>query len=183
MTLFPALATARVELEPTSFRSALDLQEELGLAPADAAGMPDLDLVTELACPAEPGRIALQYDVRPGGADGGDPVGVATLWDLDPHAGHVRAGLQLAPGVADAVAHETRLLLLNVAFATWRVAKVYVHEVHGAWAWDAPGARLEGTLRDYLHDGSRTLDMDVVAVYRSDWDREGREVLGALLGD
>jgi len=176
---FPYLRTDRVILEPAPFRSGVDLHDRLRSEHRDC--VPDAELFVDLYCPEAVDSIALQLEVT---ATAGDerPVGYATLMDLDPHAQHVRAGVYVDPCAGQEVARDARLLTMNVAFATWNVRKVYTWEIHDHWTWSPPAATLEGTLRQFLHQGSHHLDMDVVATSRQSWDRWGASRVEDLIG-
>lgn len=179
MSLFPSLRTDHVELEPTSFRSGVDLHEQLRVEHPEC--VPGVDLFVDLYCPEQVGVIAMQFEVRTAGGEEG-LLGYATLMDLDPHARHVRAGVYVDRCAGEEAATAARLLTVNAAFATWNVRKVYTWEVHGHWDWTPPAGALEGTLRQYLHQDSRHLDMDVVATARQDWDRLGVPRIEELVG-
>ena len=179
MSLFPSLCTDHILLEPTAFRSGVDVRGDLRAEHPNC--VPDADLFIDLHCPEQVGAIALQLEVM--AAEGDKPVGYATLMELDPHARHVRAGVFVDPCAGEEIDRAARLLTINLAFATWNVQKVYTWEIHGAWAWDPPAGLLEGTLRQFLHQGSRHLNMDVVATSRQDWDRLGVPQVKKLVGE
>lgn len=171
MILFPHLRGSRIVLTPVPFRAGAEVHQQF--ADRDVAGLDHPDVFTELYCSRELYELAMQFEVRTADEDA-SVVGCSTLIHLDPHAGHVRAGVFVLPGAEHApAAEEARLLTANYAFATWNVRKVYSWHVHGEQLWPEPLAVAEGTLREYLHDGHRYLDMDVLALYRTAWDDYG----------
>jgi hypothetical protein len=175
--LLAALQTPDVTLAATPFRPGTDIHDDL--AADHPRCVPHHDLFTELYCPADTRTIAMQYEVH--GTGGDQPIGWATLMELDPHARHVRAGVFVDPCAGAATGRAARLLTTNIAFAMWNVRKVYSWEIHGSWAWDPPGATPEGTLREYLQHDSHHLDMDVIAIYRADWDAHGAPLVEELV--
>lgn len=177
MKLFPALRTDDLSLRATPFRPGIEIHDDLSAGHPEC--VPPAGLFTELYCPADTQTIAIQYEVH--GATSDEPIGWATLMELDPHAGHVRAGVFVDPCAGAELERTARLLTTNIAFAMWNVRKVYSWEIHGRRAWAAPAATPEGTLREYLHDGSHHLDMDVTATYRHAWDAQGAPLVEALV--
>ncbi|MGF1646453.1 MAG: hypothetical protein ACFCVF_05990 [Kineosporiaceae bacterium] len=180
MSLFPHVSTPLLALNPMPFRSGCDVH---ALFRGTSAG--DLmheDLFTAVYCTDNVSRVSMQFEIRQPDTTGA-LIGCSTLMELNPHAGHVRAGVFVTPDIEGGPeARHARLLTANFAFAMWNLRKVYSWQIHGEQPWPNSLAVREGTLRNFLHDGLRTLDMDVIALYRSTWDERGATMVDEISG-
>lgn len=173
--LLSRYATPAVELEPTSALPGRALWSQWSGQHAD---LPPLPLFLDLHCPKNPAKIAAQFHLW--SLPDRTLVGTSTLFKLDPHAGHVRAGVYSVAGHHAEDIHEHALLLtLHRAFSIWNIRKVYLWAVAGTTVAPNGLTRHEGTLMDYLYDGERRLDLDIVAVPRDVWEAAGVPLLAA----
>lgn len=112
-------------------------------------------------------------------------VGFAGLAELSP-AGHCELGLYTDLRKADiGIGAEATLLLLNYAFATWRVRKVYMRTTDAAIGFFggtlATMCRREAVLKEHQYFRGRLWDIYLYAVHRTDWDERGAQIVERLV--
>lgn len=112
-------------------------------------------------------------------------VGFGNLFELSP-AGHIEVGLYTDLTKADVgIGAEATLLLINYAFATWRVRKVYARTTDAALRFFGGTlgsiARREAVLPEHQYFRGLLWDIYIYAIYRADWEARGRDVIQRLV--
>jgi RimJ/RimL family protein N-acetyltransferase len=109
-------------------------------------------------------------------------VGICTLAELAPPAGHVRAEVTLSAGQPEEFRLEATALITNFAFSMWRIRKVYFHSTDPAESLGFAGehssmVRPEAVFPDHVYFYGRLWDVHVLAIYREQWDTLGVDLL------
>ncbi|MEU4806641.1 GNAT family protein [Actinosynnema sp. NPDC023587] len=176
--LFPYVESKRIVLRPATGADGAEVYDVLFRA--GAPGLPALDVFLDRF---ERGVQAQFLVYR---RDSDDLVGHAALSDLAV-AGHVRAAVFAAADPGEGIAADAAALLVNFAFAMWRIRKVYF-ESHladlaefGFTGDRAAVVRTEAVLPEHLWFRGRLWDQYVHAVYREHWDVDGVELLKEIV--
>ncbi|MDI6105188.1 hypothetical protein QLQ12_42045 [Actinoplanes sp. NEAU-A12] len=176
--LFPHTESQRITL--TSARAADAGQVYEILFQLGRAGLPMVDTFVE----AFGQGLAACFLVRR--KDTGEVVGFTSLTELSP-AGHVQAEVYVAAGHRDELLVDATMLTANFAFSMWRTRKVYFYTTEKASvALGVDGDHLtmvreEAVLPSHAYFHGRRWDVNVLAIYRDQWDSCGVDLLKQLL--
>lgn len=185
--LFPHIETQRVRLRPALAADG-PATYELFLR-TGMNNLPNMDVFVagysrELSSHSAYSRdLAAQFAIQQ--RRDGEEVGFGGLFELSP-AGHVELGLYTDLRKADVgIGAEATLLFINYAFATWQIRKVYMRTTDASrWFFGgtlASMVRKEACLPDHMYFRGRLWDMDIYAIYRSEWDARGAALVERLV--
>lgn len=163
--LLPHTSVPGVELRVSRVLGPEELHRVLG----GPEGLPSVDVLSQLL-PERTEAHAAQFTVEL--PDAGTTVGVVGLHTLDLTSGHVRAEIHLAPTADASTVVATAALTVNYAFSMFPVRKVYLWTVdeEARVYRDLPvKAHREGSLIEYVADGTGHRDLTVFTIDREDW--------------
>ncbi|HEX2047648.1 MAG TPA: GNAT family protein [Acidimicrobiales bacterium] len=176
--VFPSLSTSRVRLRPATRADGeafYSLLLELGLST-----LPTLDQWLDGGLGMR--DAAAQFAVYRRSDDA--LLGFTTLYQLDPNARHVKAGVYARFEQAPGLAAEASVLTLNYGFAMWDVRKIYFHTTEASLPHYggaiAKVARREAVLPNHLFFRGQLWDVHVFAIYREDWAGAGARLVERL---
>jgi RimJ/RimL family protein N-acetyltransferase len=180
----PPMSTQRVRLRPINERDRAFLYE-LMIAP-EAGGR-----VRFAGATPSPEKVAAtlwesvlaQFVIE--GVKAGEPIGLVAITSANFRDGYAYVsalGLPSAQGPGLLV--EAVLLAFNYAFLTWPFRKIYMEATEDSFELFRSGLgrffQEEGRLREHSFWNGRYVDVRILAVYRSIWEREG-EILSRHL--
>ncbi|MDQ4096275.1 MAG: GNAT family N-acetyltransferase [Actinomycetota bacterium] len=176
--IFPVLSTSRIRLRPATRADGAEFYHvllELGLST-----LPTLDHWIDGVLGFK--DSAAQFAVHRKADD--ELLGFTALYQLDPNARHVKAGVYARFEQARGLAAEASVLTLNYAFAMWDMRKVYFHTTEASLLHYggaiAKVARREAILQEYLFFRGQLWDVHVFAIHRQDWEGIGSQLVRRL---
>lgn len=174
-SIFPVLETPRVRLRPATRADSAafyDVLLDLGLST-----LPTLDQWTD-------GALGLRDAAAPFAVHRRSDdhlLGFTALYQLDPNARHVKAGVYARYEEARGLAAEASILTLNYGFAMWDLRKIYFHTTEASLqhygGTIAKVARQEAILPEHLFFRGRLWDVYIYAISRDAWADRGARLV------